>query len=292
MNKIKHAAAALAASAALSLAAGVPLNNLQGTGGIAFNPLAYTAGQPWESGGTNSLDNIISRPQVGAWYVNLNQKSINWYAAGFAFTVLERLELSAGYGYVNAHKYGALIDRDTRHINTYNVGAKLKILDENAFDTPFLPAIAIGGVYKYTDSPTVKALKLDNEGVDGYIVATKLITQTPWPILLSAGLLVSDEVVNGVIGHNHYGAAAFGNIDILPASNVAIGLEYKQGIDAGDGIRNHDYFDAHVAWFVTEKLTLVAAFAETGDPDKFYRDGSAKNLGVGSGLVLSAQYQF
>jgi len=292
MNKIKHAAAALAASAALSLAAGVPLNNLQGTGGIAFNPLAYTAGQPWESGGTNSLDNIISRPQVGAWYVNLNQKSINWYAAGFAFTVLERLELSAGYGYVNAHKYGALIDRDTRHINTYNVGAKLKILDENAFDTPFLPAIAIGGVYKYTDSPTVKALKLDNEGVDGYIVATKLITQTPWPILLSAGLLVSDEVVNGVIGHNHYGAAAFGNIDILPASNVAIGLEYKQGIDAGDGIRNHDYFDAHVAWFVTEKLTLVAAFAETGDPDKFYRDGSAKDLGVGSGLVLSAQYQF
>lgn len=292
MNKIKHAAAALAASAALSLAAGVPLNNLQGTGGIAFNPLAYTAGQPWESGGTNSLDNIVSRPQVGAWYVNLNQKSINWYAAGFAFTVLERLELSAGYGYVNAHKYGALIDRDTRHINTYNVGAKLKILDENAFDTPFLPAIAVGGVYKYTDSPTVKALKLDNEGVDGYIVATKLITQTPWPILLSAGLLVSDEVVNGVIGHNHYGAAAFGNIDILPASNVAIGLEYKQGIDAGDGIRNHDYFDAHVAWFVTEKLTLVAAFAETGDPDKFYRDGSAKDLGVGSGLVLSAQYQF
>ena len=292
MNKIKHAAAALSASAALSLAAGVPLNNLQGTGGIAFNPLAYTAGQPWESGGTNSLDNIISKPQVGAWYVNLNQKSINWYAAGFAFTVLERLELSAGYGYVNAHKYGALIDRDTRHINTYNVGAKLKILDENAFDTPFLPAIAVGGVYKYTDSPTVKALKLDNEGVDGYIVATKLITQTPWPILLSAGLLVSDEVVNGVIGHNHYGAAAFGNIDILPASNVAIGLEYKQGIDAGDGIRNHDYFDAHVAWFVTEKLTLVAAFAETGDPDKFYRDGSAKDLGVGSGLVLSAQYQF
>ena len=27
---------------------GVPLNNLQGTGGIAFNPLAYTAGLPWD----------------------------------------------------------------------------------------------------------------------------------------------------------------------------------------------------------------------------------------------------
>ena len=32
---------------------GVPLNNLQGTGGIAFNPLAYTAGLPWEYGSTS-----------------------------------------------------------------------------------------------------------------------------------------------------------------------------------------------------------------------------------------------
>ena len=30
----------------------------------------------------------------------------------------------------------------------------------------------------------------------------------------------------------------------------------------------------------------------TGDKDKFYRHGSAKDLGVGSGFVLSAQYQF
>ena len=156
----------------------------------------------------------------------------------------------------------------------------------------WVPALAVGGVYKYTDSRTVDALGLDNDGFDAYIVASKLITQTPWPILLSAGLLLSDEVVNGVVGHNDYDVVAFGNIDVLPAENVAIGVEYKQGVDAGDGIRNHDYWDAHVAWFVTEKLTLVAAFTETGDKDKFYRHGSAKNLGVGSGAVFSVQYQF
>ena len=89
------------------------------------------------------------------------------------------------------------------------------------------------------------------------------------------------------------------NIDILPTENIAIGLEYKQGVDAGDtsvtgghSIRNHDYWDAHVAWFVTKRLSLVAAFAETGDKDKFYRKGSVKNLGVGSGAVFSIQYQF
>ena len=274
------------ASVAATANGGVPLNNLQGTGGIAFNPLAYTAGSPWDGSNSNALNKVVSKPQVGAWYVNLNDAGVNWWAGSAALTFAERLEVSAGYGFVNAHKYG------DKGINTYNLGAKLRLLDENAFDTSWAPAIAVGGVYKYSDSSTVKALNLDNDGFDAYVVASKLVTQTPWPILLSAGLLLSDEVVNGVVGHNDYDVVGFGNIDILPADNVASGVEYKQGVDAGDGIRNHDYWDAHVAWFVTKQLTLVAAFAETGDKDKFYRNGSAKNLGVGSGAVFSIQYQF
>ena len=266
--------------------AGVPLNNLQGTGGIAFNPLAYTAGRTWEEGGTNTLDKIISKPQVGSWYANLTDADIHWFALGTAVTVLERVEISGGYGGINAHKYG------DRSINTYNVGAKFRFLDENAFDTSWVPALAVGGVYKYTDSKTVDALGLDHDGFDGYIVASKLVKETPIPVLLSVGGLLSDEVVNGVVGHNDYGAAVFGNIDIIPVKEVAIGFEYKQGVDVGDGITNHDYYDAHVAWFVTDALTLVGAYAYTGDKDKFYRKGSTKDLGVGGGFVLSVQYQF
>ena len=297
LKTIRTLVASLAAAASASLTAGVPLNNLQGTGGIAFNPLAYTAGLPWDDDGggdsTNAvektdsaLNGVVSRPQLGAWYVNLNDAGINWWAASAALTFANRVEISGGYGFVNAHKYG------DKSINTYNLGAKVRFLDENSFDTAWLPALAVGGVYKYTDSRTVEALGLDDDGFDAYVVASKLITQTPVPVLLSAGLLLSDEVVNGVVGHNDYDVVAFGNIDVLPAENVAIGVEYKQGVDAGDGIRNHDYWDAHVAWFVTKRLTLVAAFAETGDKDKFYRKGSAKNLGVGSGAVFSIQYQF
>ena len=277
---------AIAAAAIGYAYGGVPLNNLQGTGGIAFNPLAYTAGLPWEGGETNSLNGVVSKPQLGAWYVNLNDAGVDWYAGSAALTFFGRLEVSAGYGFVNAHKYG------DKSIDTYNIGAKLKLLDENLNDNPWVPAVAVGGVYKYTDSRTVDALGLDKDGFDAYVVATKLVKETPVPVLLSAGLLYSDEVVNGVVGHNDYDLVAFGNIDILPAENIAIGLEYKQGVDAGDGIRNHDYWDGHVAWFVTDRLTLVAAFAETGDKDKFYRKGSAKNLGVGSGAVFSIQYQF
>ena len=303
-SKIVRTVISFSAAATIGALAygGVPLNNLQGTGGIAFNPLAYTAGLPWDGDGggnsTNAVDHsalngVVSRPQVGAWYVNLNDAGINWWAGSAAISFADRVEVSGGYGFINAHKYG------DKSINTYNIGAKLKFLDENAFDTTWVPALAVGGVWKYTDSRTVEAFHLDDNGFDGYVVASKLITQTPVPVLLSAGLLLSDEVVNGVVGHNDYDVVAFGNIDILPAENIAIGLEYKQGVDAGDtsvtgghSIRNHDYWDAHVAWFITKQLTFVAAFAETGDKDKFYRKGSVKNLGVGSGAVFSLQYQF
>ena len=280
--------AAVVAGAGIHAAAygGVPLNNLQGSGGIAFNPLAYTAGLPWDTEETNALYGLVSKPQIGTWYVNLNDAGINWWATSAALTFAGRLEVSGGYGLINAHKYG------DRSINTYNLGAKFKLLDENAFETSWVPALAVGGVYKYTDSRTVRALGLDKDGFDAYVVASKTIDQTPVPVLLSAGLLLTDEVVNGVVGHNDYDVVAFGNIDVLPAENIAIGLEYKQGARVGDGIRNHDYYDGHVAWFVNKNLTFVAAFAETGDKDKFYRRGSTKNLGVGSGLVLSVQYQF
>ena len=287
MNKnIKNilAASVLSASAAY---AGVPLNNLQGVGGIAFNPLAYTAGQPWDGGETNVFNGIVSKPQVGGWYVNLSDSDINWFAIGTALTFADRLEVSYGYGFTDAKKYG------DKSIDSNNLGAKLRILDENAFETQWVPAIAVGAVYKHTNTDLAGAFGLDKDGFDYYAVASKLVKETPIPVLLSLGILYSDEVVNGVIGHGHYDVSYFANIDVLPSENIAVGFEYKSGVDAEtSGIRNHDYYDGHVAWFVTPQLTLVGAYAYTGDKDRFYRDGNPKNLGFGSGLVLSVQYQF
>ena len=287
MNKnIKNilAASVLSASAAY---AGVPLNNLQGVGGIAFNPLAYTAGQPWDGGETNVFNGIVSKPQVGGWYVNLSDSDINWFAIGTAITFAERLEVSYGYGFTDAKKYG------DKSIDSNNLGAKLRILDENAFETQWVPAIAVGAVYKHTNTDLAGAFGLDKDGFDYYAVASKLVKETPIPVLLSLGILYSDEVVNGVIGHGHYDVSYFANIDVLPSENIAVGFEYKSGVDAEtSGIRNHDYYDGHVAWFVTPQLALVGAYAYTGDKDRFYRDGNPKNLGFGSGLVLSVQYQF
>ena len=275
-NSIRILAAVVAFGVIGAVRGGVPLNSLDGHGGIAFNPLAYTGGLKFEEG-----PDWISKPQIGAWYVKLPESNIEWSSYSLSLTVLDRVEVSYAANLVNAKDYG------DNSIIANSLGVKVRLINENGWDTNWVPAVSIGAVYRHTDSKTVDAFGLDDEGLEYYIVASKLITQTPLPILVSAGLQRSDEVVYGVVGHNHYGTAFFANVDVLPAKNVAIGLEYRQGVDVGDGIKNADYWDGHVAWFVNDHFTLVGAYVTTGNKDK----GFGK-LGVGDGFVLSAQYQF
>ena len=254
---------------------GVPLNSLDGTGGIAFNPLAFTSGLDIEG------NDWISKPQIGAWYVQLSESNIKWSSYSLSLSVAKRVELSYAFNLVNAKDYG------DNNIEANTVGLKIRLLDENAFDSKWVPAVAIGVKYRHTDSNTTDLFGLDDAGFNYYIVASKLITQLPLPVLVSAGVQRSDEVVYGVVGHNHYGTGVFANIDVLPSENVAIGVEYRQGVKVGDGIENADYWNGHVAWFVTKQLTLVGAYVNTGNKDKGFGD-----LGVGDGFVLSAQFQF
>ena len=260
--------------AAVTAFGGVPLNSLDGAGGIAFNPLAYTSGLKLEN------SEWITKPQAGAWYVKLPESNIEWSSYSLSLSVADRVELSYAFNLVNARDYG------DNNIEANTVGVKIRLLDENAFDTAWVPSLSIGVKYRHTDSNTTDLFGLEHSGANYYIVATKLITQLPLPVLVSAGLQRSDEVVYGVVGHNHYGTGFFANIDVLPSENVAIGVEYRQGINVGDHIENADYWNGHVAWFVTKQLTLVGAYVSTGNKDKH------KKLGVGDGFVLSAQYQF
>jgi hypothetical protein len=73
----------------------------------------------------------------------------------------------------------------------------------------------------------------------------------------------------------------------MPCRHAALGVEFKEGVDAGDGIENSHYWDFHLAWFATEQLTLAAAWVATGDEKKGLSD-----LGLGGGVVLGAHYAF
>jgi hypothetical protein len=76
----------LAVAGALNAGAGVPLNSLDGSGGVAFNPLAYPAGQNADPTDTSTVSKVLSKPQFGVWYVNLGDPHINWSPASSALT--------------------------------------------------------------------------------------------------------------------------------------------------------------------------------------------------------------
>lgn len=255
-----------------SVQAGVPLNNLQGAGGVAFNPLAYPSGQnkdPQHKGGEP-----FSKPQFGGWYVNLGDVNVDWTAVGVSETLFDRFEVSYGY---------EVIAPKGENIKKSNVGAKLNLIRENQGGNNFVPAVSVGTLWKTTDNVAPGS---DDSGYDFYGVATKLITQLPRPVLISGGVLSTREQVTGVFGYNaDRDTTVFGNVDVIPLSFLAVGFEYKQGAEYGS-FKNASYWDLHAAWFANANLTLVAAYVNAGD------ETSKSTVGLGDGVVLSAQYAF
>jgi hypothetical protein len=274
--------------------AGVPLNNLEGVGGIAFNPLAYlaNAGSKWKSEKPadaakaeepkkkGAFDDIgllskVSKPQAGAWYVRLPQSHVDWTALGTAFSLYDRVEVSYGWEAVAPHS-GKTIYKN-------NIGAKLLLVPENAGDHKFIPAISIGGILKNTNYVPNDTKHV---GFDTYLVASKLIKETPLPVLLSGGLLATNSRTTGVFGYDHnYRFTWFGNADLIVLKNLAVGYEYKQGAKY-HGWHDADYQDIHAAWFINDKLTLVGAWVYAGDAK------STKAVGLGDGFTVSLQYAF
>lgn len=282
------------------------LNNLDGAGGLVLNPSAYTVGSERE--GLIEADSltVMGRPQAAAWYASLMGSDLQIGSASAAITLAERLEVSAGYRYANYDNLlgdlDLLIDdyyvgtyRIDGHCNIYALGAKFRALDEDAFDTAWVPAIAIGGTYRYNDEvdgDLKSLLDVDDYGFEAYAVATKRIAQSPWPILLTAGLRWSNEFALGLAGYGDYGVAAFGGIDVQPIDCLLVGMEYRQGIDADHGREDEDYYDVHCAWNLYDNLKLVAAWMYTGEKYSWSRMGKGDKIGFGNGFALSLQYQF
>ena len=123
-------------------------------------------------------------------------------------------------------------------------------------------------------------------GVDAYLVATKLIKETPLPVLLSGGLLATNSRTTGVFGYDpNYRFTWFGNVDLIVLKNLAVGYEYKQGAKF-HGWHDADYQDVHAAWFINDKWTLVGAWVYAG------KAKSSKEVGLGDGFTASLHYAF
>lgn len=255
--------------------AGPPLTNLEGVGGIAFNPLAYLADSGEDAGLKIDGTKVASKPRIGSWYVNLSDVKVDWTAIGVADTFFNRLEVSYGYETVNPE--------NSKSIHKHNIGAKLLVLKENSFDTNYVPAVSVGAIFKQTSNVGAGS---DDTGADYYGVATKLITSLPRPVLISGGLLSTKAKATGVFGYDKDSKlTGFGNIDIIFPLGLIAGFEYKQGADYSDW-KDANYWNTHVAWTANNNLTIVLALVNAGD----YK--STSKVGLGNGFVSSIQYAF
>ena len=261
--------------------AGPPFNNLEGVGGVAFNPLAYLAdsGEEFVKIGNT---NVLAKPRFGTWYVNLPDAKIDWTSFGVATTLLKRLEISYGFQNISWEAH------PTFHKN--NIGAKLLVLKENSFNTKFVPAFSVGTIYKNTSNKSLRDAgisALRSSGQDWYAVATKTVTLLPVPVIISGGVLSTQEYVTGVLGFsNNRKLTGFANIDLVLPKGFVAGFEFKQGARYSAAVQNANYWDAHLAWIPNKNLTLIAAYTATG-----HYTGSSRQ-GLGNGVVLSAQYAF
>ena len=226
---------------------------------------------------------LSSKPRFGAWYVNLPDSKIDWTSLGVATTLFKRLEVS--YGYQNI----AWEAHPTFHKN--NLGAKLLVLKENAFDTKFVPAFSIGTIYKNTSDKSLRDAGLATlraSGEDWYAVATKTVNFLPVPVILSGGVLSTQEYVTGVLGFsNKRKLTGFFNIDLVLPHGFVVGYEFKQGARFSN-VQNTNYWDAHLAWIPNKNLTIIAAYTGTGE----YGKATNTRTGLGDGFVVSAQYAF
>jgi hypothetical protein len=259
--------------------AGVPLNNVEGAGGVAFNPLAYPAGnqndEPNKSNGPLLEQIFTGKPQFGVWYVNLSDSKIDWATFSIAQTAFRRLELSYGY---------EIVSTTFQDIQKHNFGAKLLVLEENFKNWSFAPAVSVGTIYKHTSFDTPAGV--DSADFDFYVVATKFIKKAPKPVLLSGGLLSTKGRTLGVLGFDkHRDEVLFGNIDVMFRENLAVGFEYRQGANFSVW-EDADYWETHLAWFVNKNLTFVGAYVNAGN------HRSTSKVGLGDGIVLSVQYAF
>lgn len=266
--------------------AGVPFVSLEGYGGIAFNPVAYTAYEK----GTDIGPIEVGKPRVGMWDIILPQGSnaIDWTSIGAAMGFNKRLEISYSFETTDLNQ---LVN-----IHKTNVGAKVNLLEENAFGLAYLPALSIGGVWKSTNYPAGDIGTSADSSTSFYLVLTKTIKELPIETLISGGVLNSRDEVTGLIGFNTNRAYTFfGNIDFIPATWLALGFEYKQGANYGSSGGNWvdaDYYNIHVAYFATTQFSGAVAYAHAG-PFSGPGSISASNAkGFGGGTAFSLQYAF
>lgn len=202
----------------LAFTISLPAQNIgwEGETGVFVTPLAYTAQSP--KGG-------LGKPLVAFHYLNGGEVLGDFYNVSGTVGAFSRAE----FGYTRSlHSLGGDPNFSPLWNNGFNiVHGKVNIVPENAGKTKWVPALSVGFIARSQVRNVGGAIQnKDTTNGDIYFVASKTITQTGIPIILSGGVRGTNAQLWGLGGNApEWNARAFGAAGFvvkLPGNSTAI----------------------------------------------------------------------
>lgn len=202
----------------LALAASLPAQNIgwEGETGVFVTPFAYTAASPTKG---------LGRPVVAYHFLNGGPVLGDFYNISATVGAFSRFE----FGYTRSlHSPGGDANFGPLWNNGFNiVHGKVNVLRENAGKSTWVPALSVGFIARSQVRNVGGALQgKDTTNADIYVVASKTITQTGLPIILSGGVRGTNAQLWGLGGNApEWSAQAFGAAGLvfkLPKNATAI----------------------------------------------------------------------
>ena len=182
-----------AAFSIVALAASLQAQNIgwEGETGVFITPLAYTAKSP-ETG--------LGKPLVAFHYLDGGGVLGDFYNISATVGAFSRFE----FGYTRAlHSFGGDPNFSPLWTDGFNiVHGKFNFVSENAGKTKWVPALSVGFVAR-TNVQNVGGVIQNKSTTNGdiYFVASKTITQTGVPIILSGGVRGTNAQLWGLGGN-------------------------------------------------------------------------------------------
>jgi hypothetical protein len=195
----------------------------EGETGVFVTPLAYTAASP-KTG--------LGHPLIAYHFLNGGEVLGDFYNVSFTVGLASRAEV----GYTRSlHSTGGTPGFSPLWDNGFNIfHGKVNVVPENVAKTKWVPAISIGFISRSQVHNVGGVIQnKDTSNADIYVVASKTITQTGVPIILSGGVRGTNAQLWGLGGNapkwSAEGFAAAGFVVTLPKkANVIFAAEVAQ----------------------------------------------------------------
>jgi hypothetical protein len=256
----------------------LPLHSIEGTGGVFSTQSAYLVNPPGEG-------EVFGMPSVGVLHVHMGHGR-----ALDTFTITEtlwgRLELGYGFNYIDFGDLPQDIERATgirisdQYAGLHNINARLAVTKEGDFDQAWLPALTVGVHYKYNDTIDdanddlmggLRAIGIDdNDGIDFTLYASKMITNLPRPVMVSAGLRSTEAAHIGLLGFTgDRKVVGEGSICVFATDRLIFAAEYRQKPNEYDEVpglfeEEDDWWTLCAAYIVNDRMTIGGGYGHFG----------------------------